>query len=220
MKKTIIFSIIMLIFSEIYSQETLAKDPKATEILDKVSKKTKSFETIRIKFSYTLENTKANAKETYTGYAFLKGNKYKLILAGTDIFTDGKNLYSYLKDAQEMTITLPKEDDDNIFNPAKLFTVYEKGFKYQYLGEETENSKKFEIIDLFPEQVKKKNYSRIRLKIDAKELIISSIKSFGKDGNHYTIDVTEFKTNLKMPENLFEYDSAKYPGEVIDLRNE
>lgn len=220
MKKILILFIAVFLFSGIYSQEVLSKDPKATEILNKLSKKTKSFETIRIKFSYTLENTQEKIKETYKGYAFLKGNKYKLILAGSEIFTDGKFLYNYLTDAEEITISVPDEENDNIFNPAKLFTIYEKGFKYQYLGQETDAGAKVDVIDLFPVEVKKKNYSRIRLKIDKDKLRIVSIKSFGKDGNHYTINVTEFKSNVKMPEALFTYNAKKYPGEVIDLRDE
>ena len=216
----ILISIFLLLGIKLDAQ-ILAKDPKAQKILDKVSKTTKSYNSIRIKFSYTIENLQEKASETHSGYAFLKGKRYKLIMAGTTIFSDGKTVWSYLKDAEEMTISEPGEDDQSIFNPAKLFTIYENGFKYKYLGEEKKNSSTLDVIDIFPEHPEKKSYSRIRLKIDRKKSQLVSIKSFGKSGNNVTINVTEFTTNVKMTDKLFVFDKTKYPAdlEVVDTRD-
>lgn len=214
----IIFSLIAN-FS-LKAQTELNQDPKAKKILDKVSLKTKEYKTIQIKFSYTIEDKKENVKETNKGYVFLKGNKYKLIIPGTEIFSDGKTVWSYIKDAEEIDITEPSEDEESIFNPAKLFSIYEKGFKYQYMGENTVDGIAYAVIDLFPENPGQKSYSRIRLFIDTKKSQIQTIKTFGNNGIDYSIIVDTFKTGVKLPDALFTFDKSKYPAtvEVVDLR--
>ena len=37
-------------------------------------------------------------------------------------------------------------------NPNEIFTIYEKGYKYQYTGKENINGKEYDIIDLFTEE--------------------------------------------------------------------
>lgn len=195
-------------------------DPEAKKILDKLSKQTKSYSTIRIKFSYTVDNKQENFSETHKGYAFLKGEKYKLILPGTEIFSDGKTVWRYLKDAEEMTISTADEDEESIFNPAKLFTIYEKGFKYKYLGSDKKHTPLLEIIDLYPEKPKGKSFSRVRLKVNKAKNQIYSIKMFQKDGNNFTIKVIEFKTGVNISGSLFTFDKKKYPTDIdiIDIR--
>lgn len=222
MKKiTLITLVLSIIFgTQVRAQQELTQDPAAKKILDKVSAKTKSYETIQIKFSYTIEDKKENVNETNKGYAFLKGNKYKLMIPGTEVFSDGKTVWSYIKDAEEIDITEPGEEEESIFNPAKLFTIYEKGFKYSYLGENKESAVKYAVIDLFPENPGQKEYSRIRLFIDIEKDQIYSIKTFGKNGVDYTITVDEFKSGVKLPDALFVFDKSKYPAtvEVVDMR--
>ena len=223
MKKIILLVSIVFVFYAVKAQnvQKLTHDPEAKKILDKLSAKTKSYKTVRIKFSYTMENLRENFSETHKGYAFMKGKKYKLLIPGTEIFSDGKTVWRYLKDAEEMTISVPGEEDESIFNPAKLFTIYESGFKYKYLGNETVDNVKFDIIDLFPEKPGKKDYSRIRLKINNSKLLISSIKTFGKSGNNFVINVLEFKPGVKISDNLFVFDKKKYPKDIdiIDARD-
>ncbi len=212
--------IIFLLSNSVYSQEPLGKDPKAKKILDKISKVNKTYKTILIKFTYTLENAKEKTSEKFVGTAFLKGKKYKLTITGTEILSDGKTVWTYMKDAEEVTITEPNAEDESITNPTNLFSIYEKGFKYQYQSQEKKGNTVKDIIDLFPEKPKTKKFSRVRLTVDSKKNQICSIKTFGNDGNHYTIVVDEFKSGTDMPDDMFNFDVKKYPKgtEVIDGR--
>lgn len=222
MRKIILLLIACVVFSGLKAQKSkLAQDPEAKKILDKLSAKTKSHKSIRIKFSYTIENLREDFSETHKGYAFMKGEKYKLLIPGTEIFSDGKNVWRYLKDAEEITISKPEKEDETISNPAKLFTIYESGFKYKYLGKETVNNEKFDLVDLFPEKPGKKDYSRIRLRINKSMNTISTIKTFGKTGNNFTVNVLEFKPDVQISDNLFTFDKKKYPSdiEIIDTRD-
>jgi outer membrane lipoprotein-sorting protein len=193
------------------------KDPKAKEILDDVSATTKSFSTIRVKFLNILENRQENLVDTISGYAFLKGSKYKLILPGHEIFSDGATVWTYMKDAEEINITEP--DEESVMNPANIFTIYEKGFKYRFIQETSFKGKNIYEIDLYPEKPKKEKYTRITIKIDKSKKQILSIKSFGRDGINNEIEVVEFKPDVTINDKIFIYEESRYKGvEVIDMR--
>lgn len=203
-----------------FSQQEMTKDPEAKKILDALAKKTKSYQSLRIKYSYTIINKQTDYTQTEIGYAFLSGKKYKIIIPGNEIFSDGITVWTYLKEAEEITITEPGPDEESIFNPAKLFTIYESGYKYVLMGMEKIKNEDHYVIDLFPESADQSPYSSIRLKINKEKNRITSINTFEKAGIEYQILVTEFTPDIKVTESLFSFDKSKYPEniEIVDLR--
>jgi len=196
------------------------QDSKAKEILDKLSATTKSYKTVQIDFSFTLENQQENIKETNSGWVALKGDKYRLHMPalGMDVYSDGKTNWSYLPDAGEVNITDNSSAQDNSLNPATLFTIYDKGFKYRYLGEEKVDGKNAYVIDLYPKDLTK-DFTRVQLFIDAANYHIIKAKTFGKDGNIYTLVLTNMKTNQDLADSYFTFDPSKHPDvEVNDMR--
>lgn len=221
MKKITVIIIFLSVFvSCSFAQVELSKDPEAKKILDDLSAKTKSFKSLRIKFNYSIENKQTGELDNFKGYAFLSGKKYKVIIPGNEIFSDGITVWTYMKDAEEITITEPGPDDESIFNPAKLFTIYETGYKYLLIGQEKTDNVMHDIIDLFPESNDDNPYSKIRLKINSKKNLIYSTETFGKNGINYTINVVEYKPDVKITEKLFTFDKSRYPEsiEIVDLR--
>jgi outer membrane lipoprotein-sorting protein len=214
------------------AQDDDSHDPNAKKILDKVQQTTQSYQTLRASFDWTLENKAEKTKDTKSGFMFLKGGKYKLILAGTEMFSDGKTMWTYSKDANEITISDVEEDDESIIsNPTKIFDLYQKGFKYALKGVETRevrvkkdgkviNQKKgCQIIDLYPEKPKGKEFHTVELVIVEETAQIAVITIKFKNGSEQIIEITEYKPNATMVDALFTYDPAKYPGaEVNDMR--
>jgi len=196
-----------------------AQNPeKAKEILDQVTTKTKTFSTIQADFSFAMENTQEEIKEEYQGKIFIKGDKYKAKLMGVDTYFDGKTLWTHMIDAAEVNIDEPNPDDEETLNPASIFTIYQKGFKYAFLGEKTTNGFTVFAIDLFPIN-RDKPYSRIKLEINKDNLELYRIIQLGKDGNNYTITVNSMKTNSPMTDTMFVFDANANPDvEVIDMR--
>jgi outer membrane lipoprotein-sorting protein len=203
-----------------FSQIELSKDPKAKKILDAVSKKIESYKTMRIKFSYEIENKQNQHKETHKGYAFLKGNNYKIIIPEVEIFSDGKTVWTYMKEANEITITEPDSTEQSIFNPTKLFTLYKEGYKYLLIGEEIINKKKYKVIDLFPEKTEESQYSKIRIKINTLKKEIYAIETSGKSGINSYLTVNSTDYDVKVTETLFLFDKNRYSNdvEIIDMR--
>ncbi len=215
MKKLTFIVVALLNLFALSAQDASTHDSEAKKILDKVSGKTKSYKDMSIVFKYTIENKQQDISETHDGYAFMQGQKYKIIIPGNEIVSDGKTVWSILSDATEVTITEPSPDDDSMFNPAKMFTIYEKGFKYRYLGEDGTNY----VIDLYPEKANEKNFSRVRLLVDKINSRLMGIQTFRKDGYIFTINVTHFNTNSGLSPEFFSFKKENYSSfEIIDMR--
>ena len=197
------------------------KEEKAREILEQVTEKTKSYTTVKIKFKYIIDNRAEKMRDTTKGTIYLKADKFKLFFQGNEIFSDGTTIWTHQIDAGEITINDIDLEDDGALNPTNILTMYEKGFKYRFLGEIKDGGKAYYQIDLYPENPKEKSYSIVKLKIDKTNNHLSSIKMVGKDGIDYIIDLVQFKPNVKVVDSMFNFDPAKYPKniEINDMRD-
>ena len=192
---------------------------KAKEILAEVSKKYRTYDVIKTEFSYTLENPQAKIKETQSGTLFVKSkvNKYKVILKGQELISDGKNQWTYLKADKEVQLSEVDNSSDAL-NPAKILSIYEKGFKSVYTNDSKLNGKTLHNIDLTPLDAKR-SFFKVKLQIDKLSKQITNAVIFDKNGNKYTYTIKTFMPNVKVPESTFAFDSKLYPGvELVDLR--
>ncbi len=194
-------------------------ETKAKAILAEVSKKYRNYDVIKTEFSYTLENPQAKIKETQAGTLFVKSkvNKYKIILKGQELISDGKNQWTYLKADKEVQLSEVDNSSDGL-NPAKIFTIYEKGFKSLYTNDTKVNGRFVHNIDLTPTDGKR-TFFKVKLQIDKLNKQITNAVIFDKNGNRYTYTIKTFTPNIKVPESTFAFDAKLYPGvEVVDLR--
>lgn len=217
MKKLLVFIGLVLLNFQIKAQV----DAKAKKVLDEVSSKTKSYTSINAEFSITVENLKNKSTSTQLGKLTLKGNKYKLEVNNQVIISDSKTSWTILKDASEVQINnVEAKEKETGINPSNIFTMHEKGFKSEFVKEEKQkNGAVYQIIKLYPEDVKKKNFHTAVLTINKEKQQIVSIKILGKDGTDMIYLVKSFNANSAVPETVFVFNDKNYPGyEVIDLR--
>lgn len=194
------------------------EDKKAKEILDKLSAKTKSYTTIVSEFSYSLVNKEKRINSTQNWKISIKGDKYKLDMGEQLVFFDGKTMWKLLKQDNEVEISTPGATDEAL-NPKNIFTMWEKGYKYKYVKEETMAGKVIHLIDLFPLNPKEKEFLSIRLFIDKASMQVIKSEIKGKNGNQYTYDIKKFNVNQTVDDGVFVFKLADYPGvEVNDIR--
>ena len=192
-------------------------DKKAKDILNGVSSKYRSYKSMKADFSYTLENPTAKIKETQVGTLLLSGAKYRLGISGQEVISDGKTIWTYMKEAKEVQINEVDPTDDGI-KPSEIFTMYEKGFIYKFIDEKSVAGKVQQNLELTPTD-KTKTFFKIKLTIDksSKQIVKSVI--FEKTGNRYTYAIKSFTPNFAVNASTFTFDAKKYPGvEVVDLR--
>src|SRR3569833_2355282 len=202
MKKLLIFSFLS-IFATTYT--FAQKDVDAKVILNKVSAKYKMYDVVKTDFTFTLDNPQAGVKETQTGtlVARSKQNKFKVSLYGSDaasknivqqeIISDGKTQWTYLKKDNEVQVNNVDLSGEGL-NPAKIFTIYEKGYKYLYTGQKTIAGKIYQEIDLSPED-DKKGFFKVRLEIAKAKSQLYSALIFDKNGCRYTYTIKSFPPN-------------------------
>jgi outer membrane lipoprotein-sorting protein len=216
MKQLFLISIFSVFVLAGYSQQ----DAKAKEILEKVTKTTQSLASLDAKFSYEMENKAENVKDKSIGSIVLKGKKYKLNIPqlGTQITCDGKTIWTYMTNSNEVTIADLDESTDELMDPAKIFTIYEKGFNYKFISETVDGSVSVYNIELTP-QKPSGDIQKIKLMIDKQKMLIHGAVMTGKDGNVINVIVTQLKTDGVFADSDFVFDSKKYKGiEVVDMR--
>jgi outer membrane lipoprotein-sorting protein len=195
------------------------QDPEARKILDRVAEKSKSYKSIRTDYELLIEDRKEDMQTESKGRIIIKKNKYKLESDESTVYYDGKTMWTYTPDNNEVVISEPDTLDDNfLVNPASIFDIYNRDFKYRYDGEIDGNNIKMHEIHMFPKNLEQP-YSRIILHIDAGRDLLSGIKIVGKDGVDYTISLDNYITNEDIDDSVFTFSSSKHKkAEIIDLR--
>ncbi len=215
MKKYILTVLIFASSLVLFAQD----DAKAKGILDEVSKKTKAYTSIKADFTITNQPADKNKKaDTQNGSLLLKGDKYKLQIKGQEVISDNKKIWTYLKDANEVQINDVDPKADDALNPSKIFTLYEKGYKYKYSKEDVLDTKPVHVIDLFPANPDKAKFHTAKLFVDKTDKRIVSVKMMMKDGSTVTYAIKTFDVNQPVVDTFFTFDKKAHPGvEEIDL---
>jgi outer membrane lipoprotein-sorting protein len=193
-------------------------DKKAQTLLDELSQRYKKYKSIKAQFIYTLESKESKVKQTQKGTLHLKGNKFKVEVANKEIICDSKTVWTYSGSPENEVQINNYTPNENGFNPAQIFTMYEKGFLYKFVDEKQENGKTVDQIELTPTD-KSRKFFKVKLFIDktAKQLVRSSI--YDKNGNVYTYEVQKFDGNVAYDDTFFVFDASKHPNvEINDLR--
>lgn len=204
-------------------------DAKAKVILDGVSKKYKSFSAIKSDFSYILDNPQGNVKSYKQSGIIIanpKTNKFRITIyngsgakktISEEIISDGKTQWTYLKNDNEIQVN-DADNSSQSMNPAQVFTIYEKGYKYLFTGDVKLQGVVYQQIDLTPVD-SKKEFFKIKLLINKAKSVIYSAAIFDKNGNKYTYVLNSAATDYKGTDTIFGFNKKNYPGvEVVDLR--
>ena len=210
-KISVIFFSLILTVNTVFSQDELAK-----QILDELSEKGNSYEDITAEFSFNFNNNLQGIDENSEGKIWIKEDMYKLDMSSDlSIINNGETLWYFMKDVPEVQIMESNPEDE--MNPSKIFTIYERGYKFQYNDTISEKGKILHIINLYPET--SKAISKVVLYIDSEKTEIYKIQLNDKDGGVSSYIINSFITNNKVPESTFNFRKKDHPKvEVIDLR--
>lgn len=214
MKKVLSLLLAVMMFVNLANAQ---QDPKAGKILDQMSQKYRSMKAFKATFAQTLENPSAKVKETMEGDILVSGPKYRLAVSGQEVINDGKLMWTYLKDVNEVTIT-ENDAEAEAMSPSKIFDMYKKGYKYAYAGTEKEGATVYDVIELSPED-RNNPIFKVRLHINQKDKSLRSWQMFRNNGNRYTYTIKNFQANPELASDAFTFNKAKHKGvSVVDLR--
>ena len=220
MMKLLLLSFFTFCAFNVFSQNNKlgVSDPDAKAILDKVSAKFKTYKTVTAYFTLSITNGSGKVEGTKSGVIYMKGSQYRVNISGQEIYSDGNNIWTYDKSANEVQLT-KFDPSSNTITPQKMFTdFYDKDFLYKLNDEKKQGNKTIEEIELTPVD-KTKTFFKVLVNVDKATKNIVSSKVFEKNGDRFIYTITSMKTNTDLPDSLFTFDAKKYPNvEVVDLR--
>jgi outer membrane lipoprotein-sorting protein len=198
--------------------QTQVTDTKAKLILNQTSLKYRSIKALMVSFTFTLFSPQDHVTQSHTGSLWVKpgSNHYRILTGDQEQICDGKDTYSYLKKQKEVQIS-KFDSTAQTLNPAKAFTLYEKGYSYVFREVVVEKNRKLDVIDLVP--LIQKTIFKASVYIDQKSKMIHRIKTFNKNGDQMIYTINSYSINPAIKESYFNFDKKNYPGaEIVDLR--
>lgn len=196
--------------------QSAAQDLKAKKILEELKEKTRSYLTIQAEFTYSVTNTQQDLNESFNGVLYIKGDSYRLSMAGQLVICNGETSWTYIEDAQEVQINSVEEEDESL-TPSKIFNSVFDDYASQYIGEYNQDGRILQKIELTPAE--NKSFSKIILEIDKSKLEIVQVAVSDKSGHTYSYKITRFNTGMPIGDDKFTFNINAFPdAEIIDMR--
>lgn len=194
---------------------SFGQDTKSQGILDKLSKKIKANTSFYVEFSANIKNKATGTDENETGKGWVKGDKYYASFGDNTIISNGKKMWTVVKEEKTVYESDADEDDDELINPKKLMTIWESGFKNKYGKETTLNSETVHVIYLYPKSPGSVDYHTVILYISKAKNELKKVIMKMKDGTVMTYRLTKYTANPTVNDTKFVFDAKKYPGYTV-----
>jgi len=204
--KNIIACLLLLFAAQVVSAQNNA-DALIRVLIDQI----KSHKNVEMAFSYQLSPDGKTLGDSQKGHAWLQGEAYKVEMAEQQTISDGKTIWSYLIDDEEVMVSNASEGTDN--TPLKLLTSLDKSYVATLTNIGAQGIASIELAN------PKGQYKRITLKINTKKTELKSADIYMEDGSKLVVNVEEMKYDQTLDDKFFTFDAKKHPKvDVIDMR--
>ena len=203
-------NIIACLFLLFVTQAVTAQN-NAEALIRVLVNQVKSHQNMEMKFSYQISPDEKTLIDALKGKAWLQGEAYKIELPEQQTISDGKTIWSYLVDDEEVLVSNATEGTDN--TPLKLLTSLDKNYAATLTNIDAQGNAVIELAN------PKGQYKRITLKINAKKTELKNVDIYMEDGSKVMITIEEMKFDQQLDDNFFTFDAKKHPNvDVIDMR--
>lgn len=208
MKKTISILTAILFLGVGFAQD----EAKAKAILDKASAKTKGYETLTIKFGVTISSPDSDEPISQKGTVQIKGDMYKLNITDQEVYCDGVNITTYLKEDNECYKSLLEDAEEDVISPKEILTIWEKGYKYRYDGTQDYAGSVCDVIFLYPKDPANSDFHTVKLLIDQTKSEVVYVYLKGKDGTNMKYKLVDMQRDLEIGDGEFKFNEGEHPG--------
>ena len=193
-------------------------EAQATQILERSKGVINDFEGVEAEFTMVIE-IPDQERIVEKGKLIQQGEKYKLDMPDKKVVCDGKTVWNYMKDINEVHISdLADAAEGEISSPLDWMKIYENGdYVYALVNKVTDQGQTLDQIE-FKSNDRNAEFSKVRLTVDAKSLP-NLLEFFFKDGVKMTIHMDALYAYYNAAPDFFLFDPSKYEGvHVEDLR--
>lgn len=186
----------------------LLAEPTADEVLSQFLQKVEK-QTLVTSFTITVSE-QATQPMIYKGSITMRGDKFLISMFGNEGAYDGKTLYMYAEDTEELTLSNPTQDELIEANPILFAKALRQQAKVRFSG--TNRDSKVYAVDLIPNN-QSAGVQQISIKISKATLL--PVELTVKEGKQLT--VIKF-TNPKFDSSVPKFSISKPGAFVNDLR--
>ncbi len=220
--KTIQHILLLVLLASAGGQVAMAQNDAAAKVLlDKVSKQYAGYQTVQADFTIKASQGDAqSAAYSDQGKLLMQAatNKYHISMAEQDLISDGKSQWTVLKDVKEVHVS-DVDNSSQAISPTNIFSFFDSGYKYVSAADERDGGIALHVVELSPEEPRKSQYFKIKLRINKADNLIRDVTVFDKNGTRYTYEIQNFKANPTVAASKFAFSTQAYPGmEIVDLR--
>lgn len=181
----------------------------ADQVLKHAVDNIKKHNNVEIGIDYKIINQASGINENENGTITLQGDAYKISLPDQTVISDGKSVWTYLPDNEEVTIT----EDDGTMSPLKLIETYKH---HKTVFAKSDKGKGLRIIEIINSD---NNIEKITVIVDESKNEIQSFTLNDNEGSKHVITLKEYSYDKTLGKNLFKPSEADFPdAEVIDMR--
>ena len=183
-------------------------DPAAKKVLDAVGAKVKAAKGITASCILSSFTSKGKPNGTQSLSLQMKGEKYNLKQAKTEIICDGTNVYRF--DGEKTITKSSVEEGSQTLSPQKLLAgAYDKDFIYKLLP----SKGSFYEIEMKPID-NRKNFQKVNLFIDKAKNVFAKARILDKSNNITEVKISNLNLNATIPDAQFVFNKGKYPKDV------
>ena len=194
-------------------------DPDAEALLAKVSAAMKGYATVHAEYQSTMIDRQSDFEMEQAGEVWVEGDRYHLRLGQYTIISDGLTVWTYEPEMGECYIDDAEAIAEDGVDPARMFTIWEEGFRKVWKGETEVEGKNMVRTDLHPTGADERSFHTIQCFIDAAALEVGMLVVKGREGTDVEYRIGTFEGDALVPDGAFTFDKARYPGTtMIDNR--
>ena len=217
-----VYTLLILILNTlvIFSQN----DPKAEELLNKVSENIKGYESMYININHNLSNLEEDIDQTNKVSFVKKGTKYNVKWNNITFIYDGEKLFTINPDDEEVTVSTEDLDEESTITPNKILTFFEDGYEFKM-----DITQDVTVLDYYEQRTRKllqyiklipidseSEIDYILLAIEKKNNRIYKSIEKGKNGTTTTYTITSFEVDLPLDDDLFLFNKKEYKDYYIN----
>ena len=178
----------------------------AKEVLDKTANAVSNPSGISANFKM------AGGMGNVSGTISVKGKKFQATTAMATVWFDGKTMWTYMKNNEEVNITTPNDEQLQRINPYNFINLYKKGYDITMSKSSTAYT-----VHLTAQAQNSNKIQELFITVDKKSYHPTQVKMLqGKKWT--TFDISNLKAQ-KLADSIFTFNAKDFPSaEVIDLR--
>ena len=195
----------------LFATQAVSAQNNAEMIIRLLINQMKSHKNVEMTFNYQISPDEKTVIEGEKGHAWLQGEAYKIELADQHTISDGKIIWTYLIEDEEVMISNATDGVDN--TPLKLLTSLDESYVATLAGIDPKGIATVELAN------PKGQYKRVTLKINTKKAELKSADIYMEDGSKAVVNIEGMKFDQELGNKFFTFDTKKHPKvDVIDMR--